>query len=626
MSLVTKNHNPVATEIFGYMNLDDPKSFLLFAGAGSGKTRTLVEALELMKEGFANRLSMSGQKVGIITYTNAACEEIKRRLFYDANFMVSTIHSFCWDLINPFSSDIKAWLKTKLAEDIQKLSLALAKSKSPNGVTAIRNRRSMISKQKRLDSLDIVKNFTYSPTSNRAEKGSLNHAEVVGLAAHLLANESLLRRILWNKFPTLLIDESQDTNKELLEALITTQQEAPSQFCVGLFGDMMQRIYTGGKSDLASPLPDGWRSPAITVNYRCPIRIVDLINNIRRTDDQHQQTPAAGAKAGTARLFLVDTSITKDKAEVERAVSEHMAECAQDTAWRDSASVISLTLEHHMAAKRGDFADFFFPFMDFDRLRDAAINGESQEIKFLTLQFAPLIAAITQDNDFEITNLMRKYSPILQSSSLALADDPIRVLHDAQDHIDKIKVALETAPPPSIVQICGLMHTGKILRLPETFILHLNSDETLVSSGEEEFEKDSFEAEQGAWRESLNASTQQLSNYVSYVSSSSAYDTHQGVKGLEFERVMVILDDEEARGFMFSYGKLLGAEPLSDTDRANDRTGSDSTPKRSRRLFYVTCSRAKESLAVVAYTKSPNLVVQSVTTSGWFQEHEIVIM
>lgn len=632
MNTAISTQNPVVEQIFKYMDLDDPKSFLLFAGAGSGKTRTLVEALELMKQRYAAKLSMSGQKIAIITYTNAACEEIKRRIFYDANFMVSTIHSFCWDLIKPFTNDIKAWLEVKLAADIEKLLLAIAKSRVPSGVTAVRNKRSLASKQKRLSNLERIKGFTYSPSTSRAEKGALNHAEVLGLAAYLLANEALLRKILWNKFPVLLIDESQDTNKELLETLIATQQESPFKFCLGLFGDMMQRIYSGGKSDLASPLPDGWKSPSIVVNYRCPVRIVDLINNIRRIDDNHRQVAAPNAKTGTARLFLVDMSVPKDKTEVERVVSDLMSGYADDAAWKDSDAVIALTLEHHMAAKRGGFADFFLPFLDIERLRDAAINGESQEIKFLTLQFAPLVKAIRQQDDFEIATIMRRYSPLLESSNLALEDDPINVLRGAQACIDKIKSALDDGVGQSIIRICSLLNDGKILRLPEVFMLHLGSD-IKSDPGEDEdqydegmLDKSSAEVEQDAWRESLSASTRQLENYVNYISSSSAYDTHQGVKGLEFPRVMVILDDDEARGFMFSYEKLLGAEPLSDIDKANERTGSDSSPKRSRRLFYVTCSRAQESLAVVAYTKFPKLVVKNVTASGWFEEDEIVLM
>lgn len=632
MSTAISTPNAVVEQIFKYMDLENPKSFLLFAGAGSGKTRTLVEALELMKQRYATELSMSGRKIAIITYTNAACEEIKRRIFFDANFMVSTIHSFCWDLIKPFTNDIKAWLEVKLAADIEKLSSAIAKSRSPSGVTAIRNQRSLASKQKRLSNLEKIKSFTYSPSTSRAEKGALNHAEVLGIAAYLLASEALLRKILWNKFPVLLIDESQDTNKELLESLIATQQENPFQLCLGLFGDMMQRIYSGGKSDLASPLPDGWESPSIVVNYRCPVRIVDLINNIRITDDDHQQIPAPNAKKGAARLFLVDMSVPKDKTEVEREVSDQMSEYTNDAAWKDSSAVIALTLEHHMAAKRGGFADFFLPFLEIEKLRDAAINGESQEIKFLTLQFAPLVRAIRQQDDFEIATIMRRYSPLLESSNLALEDDPINVLRSAQAYIDKIKSALDGEVSQSIINICSLLSDGKILRLPEVFMLHLGSDMKFEPGEDEEnddealLDKSSAEAEQDAWRESLSASTTQLENYVNYVSSSSAYDTHQGVKGLEFPRVMVILDDDEARGFLFSYEKLLGAEPLSDADKTNERKGSDSSPKRSRRLFYVTCSRAQESLAVVAYTKAPGLVVRNVTASGWFKEDEIVLL
>lgn len=628
MGAVDETQNPVVKTIFQYMDLANPKSFLLFAGAGSGKTRTLVGALELMKLRYAKTLSMSGQKIGIITYTNAACEEIKRRLFFDANFMVSTIHSFCWDLIKPFTNDIRAWVEEKLVADIEKLNTAIAKTRTPQGVTAVRNQRSLTSKKKRLSGLHAIQSFTYSPASNRPERGALNHAEVLGLAAHLLKSEALLRKILWNRFPVLLIDESQDTNKELLESMIATQQENPHQFCLGLFGDMMQRIYSGGKSDLASPLPDGWESPAIIVNYRCPIRIVSLINNIRINDDDHQQEAAPNAKEGTARLFLVDTSVQKDKSEIESTIAQLMAECTGDENWRDSEAVAALTLEHHMAAKRGGFAEFFLPFLEVERLRDAAINGQSEDIRFLTLQFAPLVAAIKRGDDFEIATIMRKYSPLLASSNLVSAEDPIAVLRNAQVYVDKIKNALDSDSGSTIIEICGLLNDGMILRLPESFMLHLGTGMTFDALEDDSDDEGDArgEAEQNAWRESLSASTRQLERYVRYVSSSSTYDTHQGVKGLQFSRVMVILDDEDARGFLFSYEKLLGAEPLSSADVANEKAGIDSSPKRSRRLFYVTCSRAKESLAVVAYTKAPHLVAKTVTESGWFRDEEIVLI
>ena len=80
-----------------------------------------------------------------------------------------------------------------------------------------------------------------------------------------------------------------------------------------------------------------------------------------------------------------------------------------------------------------------------------------------------------------------------------------------------------------------------------------------------------------AWREALAASFSQFEAYSKYISDRSPFGTHQGIKGLQFPRVLVILDDDEARGFMFSYEKLLGAKALTDTDHKNRLDGKDTS-------------------------------------------------
>ena len=57
----------------------------------------------------------------------------------------------------------------------------------------------------------------------------------------------------------------------------------------------------------------------------------------------------------------------------------------------------------------------------------------------------------------------------------------------------------------------------------------------------------------------LQVPFRELLPYVQYVGRNARFDTHPGVKGLEFPRVMVIMDDKEARGFQFKYEKLFGA-------------------------------------------------------------------
>jgi DNA helicase-2/ATP-dependent DNA helicase PcrA len=86
---------------------------------------------------------------------------------------------------------------------------------------------------------------------------------------------------------------------------------------------------------------------------------------------------------------------------------------------------------------------------------------------------------------------------------------------------------------------------------------------------------------------------------------------------------MVIIDDDDARGFMFSYDKLLGVRAKSDSDRKNESAGGETTLDRTRRLLYVICSRAEESLAVVAYTGNPAQVVNAFVSQGLFDTSEI---
>jgi len=46
------------------LNLDSPKSFFLFAGAGSGKTRALVEAMQMFRKKYGQDFRLSARPPG----------------------------------------------------------------------------------------------------------------------------------------------------------------------------------------------------------------------------------------------------------------------------------------------------------------------------------------------------------------------------------------------------------------------------------------------------------------------------------------------------------------------------------------------------------------------------------
>ncbi|MCC8520859.1 P-loop NTPase family protein [Xanthomonas hortorum] len=128
-----------------------------------------------------------------------------------------------------------------------------------------------------------------------------------------------------------------------------------------------------------------------------------------------------------------------------------------------------------------------------------------------------------------------------------------------------------------------------------------------------------------AWRRVLQAPFSQVRAMALYARGLSAFDTHQGVKGLEFPRVLVVISDDEANGFTFSYDKILGVK-VADKDAEKEVGGGDSQRAQTRRLLYVTCSRAEHSLALMVYAQNPGTVRDEVIRKGWFGADEVVLV
>lgn len=611
----------VDQDIFQYLDLKSPKSFLLFAGAGSGKTRTLVNVLQEIRNRDLPNLIKKGQRIAVITYTNAACQEIQHRLKYDPIFEVSTIHSFTWKLIKPFTEDIKNWLHEKLNEDIFELEDKLARARSLTNKTAVINKKILDSKVKRRNELNEITSFIYSPFSIIKGKGTLSHDEVIKLGSEFILNNVLMQNILINRFPILLIDESQDTNRGLLEAFMNVQKNHSEKFSLGLFGDLMQRIYSGGKENLEDSLPSDWKTPAKEINYRCPERVIKLINAVRNEDDGKQQKPKENAEKGVVRLFIIDSKV-KNKSKIELDIRSKMSAISFDKKWDRINDIKTLTLEHAMAADRGGFSEFFLPLSLDNNLRDSTLNGTNSTVKFITEQLLPLIEAVLTDSDFDVARIIKKNSNAILYNNLIFTQDPLGFLEKLNNSVKELKVLLQTGEV-TLRQVIELVGKKELLLLPENFQILLSASSDLE---DEKGQGEDLDPKLVAWDKALNSSLSHVINYAKYISGELGFSTHQGVKGLEFERVMVILDDESSKGFLFKYEKLFGAIDLSKKDLDNESEGKDSVISRTRRLFYVTCSRAKKSLAIVAYSQDPRAVESHAITSSWFNKDEIIFL
>lgn len=604
----------VDVEISRCLNLDDPQSFFLFAGAGSGKTRSLVTALQKVQADFGPRLRLKGQRVGVITYTNAASEEIERRLAFDPTIAVSTIHSFAWSLIEGLNRDIREWLRVDLAADIEKLNRDEAKGRAGTKASATRISK-IASKTKRLANLDSVKRFVYSPTGENRGRDSLNHSEVIQLTSHFLTSKPAMQSILVGRFPLLLIDESQDTNKSLIDALFAVQSAHKGCFALGLLGDMMQRIYSDGKDGLGQNLPGDWATPTKQMNHRCPRRVVSLINKVRQATDKQQQKWRSDSAEGCIRLYILPSE-TSDKQAAEKAIGEHMAKVSADDNWNDLKSCKTLTLEHRMAARRMGFLEMFVPLYEVESWRTSFLDGSLPIVRFFSEEVLPLVQAKRREDRFAVARIARDHSPLLTVDALRAGGDSQSQLQLVASSIDQLMSLWRNGADPSLAEVLRSVAATQLFAIPESLQPNAYRDKGLdaVEPAPDAVDSDRQSERAAAIDTFLKAPFSQIEPFANYVSGKAHFDTHQGVKGLEFDRVMVIMDDEEARGFMFKYESLFGRKGVGDP-----------SVESTRRLFYVTCSRAMQSLALVAYTSSPGRVSKFAVDEGWFSADEVVM-
>ena len=153
-----------------------------------------------------------------------------------------------------------------------------------------------------------------------------------------------------------------------------------------------------------------------------------------------------------------------------------MAEISLDDLWGNTTNVKSLTLEHHMAAQRGGFADFFIPFLATDKLKDAALNGQSGDIKFLKNQLVPLVNAISAQDDFATADVVRRFSPLLSSAHLSTAKDPISEIVLAETLVKNIYKLLTEGSKITVLDLLKAVNTSNLLQVPDNLALHLLAD------------------------------------------------------------------------------------------------------------------------------------------------------
>lgn len=620
------------------LSLGSGESFITFAGAGSGKTYSLKEALEFLQKKHPTDFVRQGRQIAVVTFTNNAADEIKDRIKQNAIFAVSTIHSFCWSVIDGFNEDIRKWYLEKIPNDLA--DLVDKERNGRAGKASDARKKAIVRLKEKIKWLAEPRTFVYDPNGVNSSQNALSHDEVLKLFSHFVTVKPMMSEVIVNKFPYIFIDESQDTNKDVVNAFFELRNANSDKVIIGLFGDTMQRIFVGGESELGKTKPSEWKTFDKKMNHRSVRRIVGLGNQIRSEDDGRKQYARDGAEEGYVRYFLLPHGVSGKDA-VEARIRETMAEITGDAEWvnTESEETAILLLEHKMAGYRLGFDDLWNKLSKSDKIKDRIPKGENTELNFFSSVVFPLAEASQKGRRAELMSILRENkSPLLEASVLEAAkDDPLVrarfAEHALRDVISKEKVSFR-----DVLKVLAKHNLLKIPAKLQSFVVTFEQNEEIkVMLGEDwaesmdfseiELESDSEgggDRELDAWAEALETDFFQIRNYKDYIDGNSIFRTHQGVKGNEFERVMVVMDDEEAGGFLFSYEQYFGVKKLSASSQKKREMREETGLDRTRRLFYVISTRAKHSLAHVIYTSDIAKVRDNLLEKRFARENEII--
>lgn len=555
--------------------LTEGKSFLLEAGAGAGKTYSLIETLKHLISERGNELVNKHQQVACITYTNVAADEITSRTDSHPAVHSSTIHHFCWSLIKNF----QPFLRANLAEIHRTWPEKIEEVGGVHIQTVMYDLG-----YRKIDETEIT----------------LHHDDVLSFMVMLL-NEQKFRNLFSKRHPVLFVDEYQDTEANFAESLKTCFLDTSTGPLIGFFGDHWQKIYGSGCGRIEHPNLEVIGKGA---NFRSVPVIVNTLNQIRPNLPQQVRDPAA---QGAISIFhtnnWVGTRRTENHwqgdlpAEDAHNYLENLKTRLEGEGWEfvsDETRVLMLT--HNVLAQEQGYRNLSGVF----RYNESFIKKEDRHIGFMVDILEPICKAYAERRFGEMFSLLGRRTPLMASHQ------------DKEAWSRDMDVLIALREAGTIGEVIDHLRRTRRPRLPEGIENKEHRLQEWLEQAAEEREESRSLSELNELRTISYSEVIALTNFLN---DSTPFNTKHGVKGAEFENVLVVC----GRGWnQYNFNQFL--EWAGGTIPANKQDSFE----RNRNLFYVACSRPKKRLCILFTQQLSDLALS--TLQGWFGNENIHAM
>lgn len=618
-------------------HIENKKSFVLEAGAGSGKTYTLIQTLNYLILNKGKEIRFNHQRIICITYTNVAKNEIIERLEHNPLVLVSTIHEFLWDCIKSYQKQLKLELcklnEIRYEERIQKRNTLRGAELAKFEINYIANLSERIFN---------IKEIRYEdPAFRDFEEGLLHHDDIIILAKMMFENNTLLTTILAQKYPYLLVDEYQDTANETVISLIDFLLDRnKDKIIIGFFGDSHQKIYDAGIGDLKKyfDLENESDKKLELVkkeeNYRSSIEVIRLLNNFRKNIKQEPQTKLEGSvkfiycknypskeiKGINGRVK--DEGVTEYEKRIEPYKNKNYDKVLnklKEKKWdfEDDSEDKILIITNSRVAKRAKFETLYqiFNRRYGQRTKDQLLDRNHSLIKHLV---GYIDKKTSQEREVGIEHLVyfwetKNYNEVFRflKKNSSFFDGNI-LKHSHKVLIKKtIENLIEIRKTKTVKEVFEFIEKNNILWKSASLnklIERISID--LATLKDDNEDKRRTERDKQFFADFMDLQYFEIINFFEHKQNNTVFSTKHSTKGEEYRNVLTVIDDTE---FKTDYNFQ---NFFNNTEEKEDRK------IRTKNLFYVECSRAKENLVVLALSEMCETAMANI--KSWFGDENVI--
>jgi len=650
--------------------VNESKSWFFDAGAGAGKTYALIQTLKLIIAQKSKILKKHNQKILCITYTNVAVNEIKERLGETTLIETTTIHDYVWKIIAPYQKQLVEIHCEKLSSEVSKMKNSLKtegwaeKYRDLHKVDQLQLKQTMNERsseyyrhksdraaefktvfadinsqypnllsnvgnfKKIVDNLLKIQRYENTVTKigeedskfskvkydarfndDRLEKMRISHDTLLDYTLKIVSENDLLKQIICDQFPFVLVDEYQDTSPLVIKTLSLVDEYAKKinhSFVVGYYGDIKQNIYENGVGSDFRTIHEGLKRVEKVFNRRCSPKIISVANGIRN-DGLAQKSIYDNFPESNVEFYNI---------EIER--QEFISAYIKKWNISNNNKLHCLELTNEKVAEQSGFSDIYNFFKNskwykmgtrFNLLRDHVLSldenklGILQKILFRILDFkykleynSSMLLQIFKENhlkDVNIITLRRLIEKMQNLSGETLGEYVKNVFFNYKKGDDIYDKCIEYIVAEEIKSFEELRQ----------FILN----QLYYFSEEEENSDEGIQKNEQEVDEFFQISMKIFELWHNFITDTCpekiVYHTYHGTKGREFDNVIIFMNSKFGRKPDY-FGNLLKALP-DKNEQQEDNTDLES----ARNLLYVAVTRATKNLCIVYLDNIENSIV-----------------